>query len=84
MEERTHFLRNTKVDSHFDEVYHKDNYDIVYEILDSIDQSFVVDTADFEVATEYLDRGFFVNEHRIQKMMVKSGVRSTLIVTIEW
>ena len=72
------------MDNYFDEASHEDSYDTVYEILDSIDHGFVADTENFDEATEYLDRGFFVNEHRIQKMMVKGGVRSTLIVTVEW
>ena len=71
-------------DYYSDEIYREDTYSTVYEVLDSFDHRFVTDTENYDEATRYQDRGYFINEHRIQKMVAKDGIRSTLVITLEW
>jgi hypothetical protein len=66
------------------EEYHEPNYKTVYEIVDSISDEFVTNTEDRDVAEQYDAKGYFVNEHRYQKMMPSKNVEVTTIATIYW
>jgi hypothetical protein len=72
------------MEDYFEEAYYEDSYRIVYEILEPFDHSFVTDTEDLDEALSYHERGYFINEHRIQKMLGVGGARTSLILTIEW
>jgi hypothetical protein len=66
------------------EEYHEPNYITVYEIIDSIDNSFLMNTEDREVAEQYDAKGYLINEHRYQRMKPTSNVLVTTIATIYW
>ncbi len=61
-----------------------ENYETIYEIFDSIDGSNVLDTEDCDVAEEYHEKGYLVDEHRIQKIRISNKEYVTTIVTINW
>jgi hypothetical protein len=67
-----------------EEYYQEPNYKTVYEIVDSISDEFVTNTEDRNVAEQYDAKGYFVNEHRYQKMMPSKDVEVTTIATIYW
>jgi len=72
------------MEDYFEEAYHESDYDVVYEIQDNMDGSFVANTTDIAIAKSHHERGFYVDEHRIQRMRATNNVRSDLIITIEW
>lgn len=61
-----------------------ENYETIYEIFDSIDGQNVLDTENQDVAKEYHEKGYLVDEHRIQKIKISSNEHVTTIVTINW
>ena len=58
--------------------------EIVYEIFDSLDGSNLLDTEDRKVAEKYHEKGYLIDEHRIQKMKISYNEHVTTIVTINW
>ncbi|MDR3182578.1 MAG: hypothetical protein LBT89_06610 [Planctomycetaceae bacterium] len=59
-------------------------FEIIYEISDSIDNRFVLDTTDKDTASEYYRQGFLVDEHRIYRFFVTSNQYTTVTHNINW
>ncbi|MGL4942024.1 MAG: hypothetical protein ACRC46_02395 [Thermoguttaceae bacterium] len=60
----------------------EDDYEVVYEIFESIDDSYLLDTEDRYVAEGYYERGYSVKEHRIQKIRTTINSELTVVVTV--
>ena len=61
-----------------------ENFETVYEIFDRIDGENILDTEDRKVAEGYHEKGYLVDEHRIQKIKISHNEFVTTIVTINW
>ena len=60
------------------------NYETVYEILDSINNEYVMVTKDRDIAEQHHEKGYLIDEHRLQKMKPTSNVTLTTVATIHW
>ena len=64
--------------------YNEPNYRTFYVILDSIDRSYVTNTEDRDVAEQYYEKGYLIDELRMQQMQPSRNVLVTTTVTIYW
>lgn len=61
-----------------------ESQEIIYEIFESIDGSSLLKTEDRYVAEEYYQKGYSVDEHRIQRIKTTINSELTVVVTVSW
>ena len=57
---------------------------VVFEIFDSIDSEYYTDTESLEEAEDYHERGYIVQERRIEQIPITRRAYVTLVVTDKW